>query len=614
MKRTLKLMGVIALAALALAGCKKNEQTGSVTLKATLPPTTSESKTEIGTDNWLVWSSNDQIVMYGYTDNATSEATARNFTVATADVGKTAATFIGTELPEADYYKAFYPAQNVGFDEENRPMIHMDSVQSFVNGNFTTNTYPMFTTSIDGQNLEFFSPCGILAIPMKGTANVGRIVLKDKYLQGLVGDIVPLNGTDTTSHEFHATARTVTLDCGEGVQLNESTATNFYFVVAPSAFMGGFTIDVFDTEDHNLLTKSTTNNCMIFPMTIRVMGEVTGVAPYTPAPTYAVSTDTATMVSPFPISFTINGSYSVTYSKDVTEVGFYYGPGADLTTKVQATVGTSFSYTLENLVKNTDYSYRAYINEGGTEMLGTIKTFHTPDAKYTVSVSASGDSLKVYFAPGNLQYKDGTGWRFAEHQYDHIGAWDPTDWVDLFGWGTWTGSTTSASYNPLNTSTDHYQPPFVYTESSYCWDDADFCQPLINNSETGWRTLSSPEWAYLFAHHVYGWTFLVFDEKVERGYVLFPDGIGGTVADSYDAASWAAIEAAGAVFLPVTRSRAGLFLDPDAIYCGFYWSSTPHADPDVAYYMYLIDDYQTASYETWDVLGYGVRLVRAAND
>lgn len=43
----------------------------------------------------------------------------------------------------------------------------------------------------------------------------------------------------------------------------------------------------------------------------------------------------------------------------------------------------------------------------------------------------------VRFSPGNLQYKNGEGWRFAEHQYDYIGAWDISNWVDLFGWGTW---------------------------------------------------------------------------------------------------------------------------------------------------------------------------------
>lgn len=38
-----------------------------------------------------------------------------------------------------------------------------------------------------------------------------------------------------------------------------------------------------------------------------------------------------------------------------------------------------------------------------------------PDYRFSVS-----ESTKVYFSSGNLQYKDGTGWRFAEHQYDYV--------------------------------------------------------------------------------------------------------------------------------------------------------------------------------------------------
>ena len=50
------------------------------------------------------------------------------------------------------------------------------------------------------------------------------------------------------------------------------------------------------------------------------------------------------------------------------------------------------------------------------------------------TINANGD--QIVFSQGNLQYKDGTGWRFAEHQWDFVGAWNTSDWVDLFGWGT----------------------------------------------------------------------------------------------------------------------------------------------------------------------------------
>ena len=48
MKKTLRLMGLCALAVLALAGCKKNEQTGTKTFKATISQLNSDARTSIG--------------------------------------------------------------------------------------------------------------------------------------------------------------------------------------------------------------------------------------------------------------------------------------------------------------------------------------------------------------------------------------------------------------------------------------------------------------------------------------------------------------------------------------------------------------------------------------
>lgn len=60
----------------------------------------------------------------------------------------------------------------------------------------------------------------------------------------------------------------------------------------------------------------------------------------------------------------------------------------------------------------------------------------------------------VRFSRGNLQYQASTGtWRFAENQYDTIGADNTnisatnTGWIDLFGWST--------GNNPTNTSTNN---------------------------------------------------------------------------------------------------------------------------------------------------------------
>ena len=184
------------------------------------------------------------------------------------------------------------------------------------------------------------------------------------------------------------------------------------------------------------------------------------------------------------------------------------------------------------------------------------------------SVSAS---KKVVFSPGNLQYKSGEGWKFADNQYDYIGSRNPSNWVDLFGYGTWTGS----DPNPLNMST---------VQSQYTWDDADFVQMLTNNGETGWFTLSSDEWAYMFnsrdgaatkqgAATVHG----------KNGLILLPDKWSGDAINSNLSgwsdntptdAQWTDMESKGAVFLPAAgHNDDGYYVDTAGT-IGAYWSST----------------------------------------
>lgn len=158
----------------------------------------------------------------------------------------------------------------------------------------------------------------------------------------------------------------------------------------------------------------------------------------------------------------------------------------------------------------------------------------------------------VQFSPGNLQYSTSNNtWRFAPPQIDMIGEQNCsyfsgttpiTDWIDLFSWGETTPST--------NPSTTGY-PSF------YEWG---------NNMPGGWRTLTNDQWKYLMfqrpdaAYKVGGAT--VADVK---GLILLPDSwslpAGCTFTpgfsypnfystNTYSATEAAAMQSAGAVFLP----------------------------------------------------------------
>ena len=145
------------------------------------------------------------------------------------------------------------------------------------------------------------------------------------------------------------------------------------------------------------------------------------------------------------------------------------------------------------------------------------------DGKFTIN--ANGD--QVLFSQGNLQYQASTDtWRFAENQWDTIGAGNRAisatneGWIDLFGWATsgWNGGT-AVNYQPWASTNDpgDYAQEWNYFGYGPDWLDADNHEQYHNidslyaNYDWGvynaisnggnqaglWRTLSIDEWDYI---------------------------------------------------------------------------------------------------------------------
>ncbi len=213
----------------------------------------------------------------------------------------------------------------------------------------------------------------------------------------------------------------------------------------------------------------------------------------------------------------------------------------------------------------------------------------------------------VYFSPGNLQYKASTGtWRFAEHQWDYIGADNANisstydGWIDLFGWGTSgyhnDGDANNLYYlpyshsdaetgNDLNVygygpSKDQTDKNLTETSANYDWG----VYNAIGSDPAGtWRTLTHNEWSYMLydrsASTVNGtenarFAFATLCGTV-NGLIIFPDtyihpsGVaqpveinvkspsGAAWPNEYSASDWAKMETHGAAFLPAAGYRRG---------------------------------------------------------
>jgi len=200
------------------------------------------------------------------------------------------------------------------------------------------------------------------------------------------------------------------------------------------------------------------------------------------------------------------------------------------------------------------------------------------------TINSSGTQVK--FAPGNLRYASGA-WSFFDNQWDYYTTYSADSW-DKFGWST------SATTYGMNTST---------SSSTYSGDFKDWGDAV----GSGWRTLTSAEWTYVFNTRTTGGTVfgtaqaryahatINTDGTSVNGMILFPDGVDiasteVTTAGSVNAkstwatkcttAQWAALAAKGCVFLPAAgyRSQASVY---DAGSYGDYWSSSPY-DSDVS--------------------------------
>ena len=342
-----------------------------------------------------------------------------------------------------------------------------------------------------------------------------------------------------------------------------------------------------------------------------------------------VTTSSATNISV--TSATVGGNVTDDGGATVTERGVVYSTTPNPTTSNSKVVSGSgkgsFTCNLSNLQEVTTYYVRAYaVNQKGTAY-GEEQSFKT---KYAFSVSSSH---KVVFSSGNLQYTQSTNtWSFAENQWDYIGTDNVTggsvssnedgdyksgtalaDKVDLFGWST------DATIFGVSTSEDNDD----YSGSFVDWGR----NKIGNDAPNTWRTLTSNEWEYLLNTRTNATSLKgVAQVNGVNGLILLPDnwtrpagvtfksgfhsneGIDYYAAyQTFTAAEWSKLEAAGAVFLPATGYRGGSNVNVVQGH-GYYWSAT-ELNSYNAYFLFFISNDAVMDYFSRHP-GQSVRLVK----
>lgn len=301
-----------------------------------------------------------------------------------------------------------------------------------------------------------------------------------------------------------------------------------------------------------------------------------------------------------------------------------------------------FSALLESLSPATTYYVCAYVISDNGLIYGNVVSFttqgNTPvgaiNGKYTID----NEGNQVYFSRGNLQYIGSSStpyWKFAENQWEVLGSTtgqnDSSQNVDrdLFGWGTsgWdNGNTCYHPWETYNSAGASYGPRGAYdltgTNANADWG---VYNPIFNggNQSGQWRTLTKNEWQYVFdlRETTSGIRFAKANVNNVNGVILLPDDWSTSYYDLIDTntnsasftsntltvSDWMMCEQYGAVFLPATGYRFGIY-----VYSvgnnGYYWSSS-FFNSSYACGVYFIDSNLNSMDCSNRTYGRGVRLV-----
>ena len=302
----------------------------------------------------------------------------------------------------------------------------------------------------------------------------------------------------------------------------------------------------------------------------------------------------------------------------------------------------TYSDRIIGLQPNTTYYVRSFATNTNGTGYGTsvqFKTLVSETFNYATGAIKGyfsiGESSKISFSQGNLQYQASTGtWKFADNQYDMIGnnnsniSSSYSGWIDLFGWGTSGWNSGANAYQPYSTSTNYedYYPGGSSSNNltgSYANADWGVYNKISNggNQAGQWRTLTQSEWSYVISNRTDA-RYLRGTATVNgvNGLILLPDnwtlptgvtftyGEDGWSQNTYSASEWSKMEANGAVFLPAAGGRNGTSVS-DVGTCGYYWSSS-YGNYYDAYSVGFYCNYVSASSRNYRYGGFSVRVVQ----
>ena len=615
--KTLKIMKKNILSALAicaaLLGCQKNEihetRPSGVELHATIEDDAS-TKTVMDENNNIRWSEGDQIIAfmkssYGHKYKLISSfvgKTYADFEPATSAGGNLSA---GTEWNHnVVYYPYSADVEAIKSGDNYTLSVVLPSEQIYAAESFGNGFFPMVAVS-ENNNITFKNVLGGIKLQLRGTQKVESIKLEGKNNEKLAGAATVTAYTDETKPAItmaSGASTSLALNCGSGVQLNESKATEFIIALPPVLFSKGFIVTVTDTESKTYTVETDKANTVLRSSILNMPAFKLGETPDSETPDNAVDMilfdlDKLTVVPGTTYALTVdfepfdasdktlvwNSSNPSVASVDASGVVKAQADGTSTITAV-AVGGALASCEVVVISCNTTAEID-YVDEYGVNHGKGI---------------AVGNTV---WAPVNCGYKAST----SESKGFPYGK--------LYQWGRKYGQCYSVSYDesvpelvegpvmPSVAQAEENSNKFYYTSESPCdwsrvqkddlWNSGTEDNPVKTEYDPcpeGWRVPTYAELAQLT--NSYSSFITVGDQK-----------------GRYFCGDYTYLDNAPQVFFPAAGRRG--YYDGganDRGYGGYYWSSRPGSDD--AYDLYFNSSNVGMDNSLYRARGYSVRCVQ----
>ena len=618
------ILSVLAICA-ALLGCQKNEisetRPSGVDLHATIEDD-AFTKTVMDESNNIRWSEGDQIIAF------MKSSYGHKYKLISSFAGKTYAdfepvTFAGGNLSagtEWNHNVVYYPysadVEAVMSGDNYTIDIALPTEQTYAPESFGNGTFPMVAVS-ENNNITFKNICGGMKLHLKGAQKVVSIQLQGKNNEKLSGAATVTAYTDGETKPAITMASTastsVTVNCGTGIQLNESTATEFIISLPPVAFTKGFTVTVTDDADKTYTVETDKANTVlrssILNMPAVSLAESEGGSPEENVPegdivpVDLVKLNHATLVLPTRFSYTLTANITPIDATDQTP---------EWSSDNQAVVTVDQSGTITTISEGTANITAVADGVAGTCSITVIAPTTREPIDYNVDGVSYGKGIiigDVIWAPVNCGYEPATS--------DSKGY----PYGKLYQWGRKYGQGYTTSYDAtaaeivegpisvVNGQKDKYTNTFFNVEVSPCdwtspqddklWNLGTESNPIKTEYDPcpkGWRVPTYAEMDQL-SSHCSSWTTV----EGQNGY--------------YFSGIYTYLDVSPSVFCPAAGSLS--YKDGNAGnrgYYGNYWSSraSSYYSGHLYFYSNFVGTYINSN-RNLRAYGYSVRCVQESS-